>query len=439
MKLENIFNEFDIPSYQQWEETAIKSLKGKSLESLSKVNFDGFKINPLYDKTDFKYEVQLPYETELLNKLPESKANSDIVSSIGSNGILEIAYLLRTYQEYESESVIIYTSANVFENIAKIRALRQLLTAISNETEVQVPKIIVATSDLNKTDLDLENNIIRLTLECFSSVVASADYIYLKSYDSSNENNSTRITRNIYHLLNEESYINSANDSAKGSFFIEEMTEYYAKQSWEKFLILQHIEIEEVNLISMEEASKNYELRLERLNERKSKLVGVNVYTNLNDDAKNFKYESDANRLSEGFENLKIKASKYRTKYESDPKINLFIFGDFKILKPRIDFIKDFLQIGGFSLGEMYFDNLEEALSTMKLEACPWNVIISDDNSYSDLLPDILNASKQAELNIAIAGMPKDSKRFLDLGVQKFIHIKSNIFEELNIIWEDYS
>lgn len=441
MELKKDFTEFDLPSEEQWLKVAESSLNGKPLEKLEKVNSFGFKNKALFS-SDLENDLGNPEKTKLLSKLlPNGYVSSLDLDARGADPITQISYLLRLVQEEKKANVLISTDGNVFINIAKLRALRKLLNALENENIISDITITVTSTMLNKSNLDVNNNILRLTLECFSSIVGGADFLHLNDFKGNGGEFEKRITNNIYHILNEESYLNNAVDPAKGSSYIEELTEYIANLSWNRFHQLQEMDIHTAFNKSKISADRHFEILSDEINSRKKKMIGVNIYPYPEDKISNFNIGGAEKRLSHAYEIFRVNASNYFIKNQNEATINIYCFGKLKEYKARLDFITDFFEVGAFKIVSKEFELSEDAINTILLEENPVNVILANDKIYKELIPELSKAikAKNDELELIIAGYPKDdAERYQKNGIDRFIHIKSNIFNELTKTWEKF-
>ncbi|MEZ4798401.1 MAG: methylmalonyl-CoA mutase family protein [Flavobacteriales bacterium] len=135
------------------------------------------------------------------------------------------------------------TSSSYFPEIAKYRAFRTLYAnVISAYSPVHSctlnPYVVASTSTYLQTTLDIHNNLLRNTSQAMSAIIGNVDVSIVSSYNSlleSNDEDALRWSRNIMHLLREESYFCELEDVSKGSFYIEYLTDELAEKSWEMF------------------------------------------------------------------------------------------------------------------------------------------------------------------------------------------------------------
>lgn len=141
------------------------------------------------------------------------------------------------------------TSSSYFPEIAKYRAFRTLYAnVISAYSPVHSctlnPFVIASTSTYLQSTLDIHNNLLRSTSQAMSAIIGNVDVSYAASYNSlvqSNDEDALRWSRNIMHLLREESYFCELEDVSKGSYYIEYLTDELTEKSWEMFLWIEEL------------------------------------------------------------------------------------------------------------------------------------------------------------------------------------------------------
>ncbi len=216
--------------------------------------------------------------------------------------IQQVAYTLAHANEYlnrienfdKNITVEVAVGGNYFFEIAKIRAIRLTLNALTEAYSSNITFHIVAKpTRRNKTIYDYNVNMLRTTTECMSAVLGGADAVENLAYDAvfhkTNEFGE-RISRNQLLILKEESYFDKVNNPADGTYYIENLTNQLAEKGLELFkdieknggLISQLIEGTIQRKISESEAKEQT-----LFNEGKEVLLGTNKYPNAQDQMKN--------------------------------------------------------------------------------------------------------------------------------------------------------
>lgn len=449
MKFNYQLDSFQKLSFEEWL-TQVEKQLGKPISSLYSKTYEGIDIKPIYQNNQLENILKNKNKTKIY-KPNENQYDSVLYFSDhlkdGIDAITEIAFIVnQVLNEYEkgNKSFLIVTGINVefYVAITKFRALRFLLDSLIDNLKINDLKfdILASVSFLNKTYLDKENNIIRQTTEMIAAVLGNADYIQQVPFNLDyNDKFSSRISENIFNIIEKETYLTSILDPVKGSYFFESFTSEYIKSSFELFK--KFCELDQEELFSEIEKIKkeNYQQRLDNLKSRKEKLIGVNVYSN----NKDLIEKTNNLGLSKYFEEFRIKAKNFESANAEKPTIYIATFGKLATIKPRIDFITDFFNCGGFNCEiSNQFETIEDAISLIDIKSPKICIILSNDETYKEIVPELTTNLKKLnpELKLYIAGKPEDDyKRYKELGIDNFIHISSNIYEELEIAWQIYS
>jgi len=186
-----------------------------------------------------RYHNQLP-----LGKfhIIESAAHEDVAEEIAHialayTAIIEQVEIAET-NVLDALSISIRLTDLFMVNIAKIRALKIILSQIKDAYQLQVetPQIKASSAQSTLGD-DADYNKIKLMPHALSGLIGGVDELFLPSSDTALEQNhfSHRISRNISHLLQLESFMERVIDPAAGSYYIETLTDKIAAQSWSIF------------------------------------------------------------------------------------------------------------------------------------------------------------------------------------------------------------
>lgn len=123
-----------------------------------------------------------------------------------------------------------------FPFLAKVRALRVLVHQVYKAWGVSVPplKIIAELDEATLTE-DENYNRIKMTSQALSAVTAGIDTLFLSTPKGEETDFSRRISLNIQHLLQQESFMGRVADPAAGSYFIDHLTKELAEKAWALF------------------------------------------------------------------------------------------------------------------------------------------------------------------------------------------------------------
>ena len=171
--------------------------------------------------------------------------SGDLYQNCGATITQQLAYTLAHANEYldkfggAATKNIHFTfsvGSNYFFEIAKLRAFRILWATLIEVYDIEDTEahIFVQPSLRNKTLYDYNVNLIRTTSECMSAVLGAANTISNVSYDAifhkSNEFGE-RISRNQLLILQQESNLEEAQNSADGSYYLDSITQQLAENA----------------------------------------------------------------------------------------------------------------------------------------------------------------------------------------------------------------
>lgn len=304
---------------------AFQALELESIESL--LNFIKSKKARIYLHLDpighlarsGNWFYDLKKDHEVLNKIYDLASKTEGVSSLnvdlslyqnaGANMVQQLAYGLAHANEYlnhfknESPSseqhqfpilFKVSVGGNYFFEIAKLRALRWLWKTLASEYNIESEcHILAMPSRRNKTLYDYNVNLLRTTSECMSAILGGADTVCNHAYDSIYHKDNEfgrRIARNQLLLLKEESYFDQASTAAKGSYYVETLTEQLAGKALQLFKqieksggFLDALKKGQIQQKIRESADKEQQ----RFDDGQSILLGTNKFQNPEDRMKN--------------------------------------------------------------------------------------------------------------------------------------------------------
>lgn len=141
-------------------------------------------------------------------------------------------------------------------------------------------------------------------------------------------------------------------------------------------------------------------------------------------------------RMGEIFEEMRQSTQAASAKDVNSTKICLVNFGQLKEFKGRNDFSSDFFQVAGLEMvntdGAMDADAGIEQVKSTDFKVY---VICSTDDRYATIVPDFAKKLKEIKPNakLILAGYPAELiESFKVVGVDDFIHIKTNIYDFLS-------
>ncbi len=125
-------------------------------------------------------------------------------------------------------------------NIAKVRAIRRTLRTLVASYNGQTSMDIKISGILSENCMtsDVNYNRIKSSAIALSGTISGIDRLQIfnqKFCDTEDEMFSRRIAQNVSNILSLESYLTKVADPAKGSYYIESLTEELALKSWTQF------------------------------------------------------------------------------------------------------------------------------------------------------------------------------------------------------------
>ena len=238
-------------------------------------------------------------------KVPHTLAvDTTIYQNAGANIVQQLAYGLAHANEYlnhlntlgvkgQTVTFKVAVGTNYFFEIAKIRALRLLWEQLTEVYGIPTTcHILTVPTRRNKTLYDYNTNMLRTTTECMAAVLGGSDTVCNAAYDAIYHKSNAfgdRIALNQLVLLKSESYLNTIDNAADGSYYIETLTRQLAQQALALFKTLEKgggFLRQLVNHTIQKKISESAQKEQKSFDEGKEVLVGTNTYSNPNDKMK---------------------------------------------------------------------------------------------------------------------------------------------------------
>lgn len=304
-------------------------------------------ISGQYHNTVFEDLAELIHYTHHRPQVKVLTINTNNLHNAGANAVQELAFGIATAVEYihqltdlgldlhlllRNVEFSMGTGSNYFMEIAKFRALRilwkQVLAGYKVDSAEFPLSVHAQTSVWNKTISDVYVNMLRSTTEAMSAVIGGSDALSVLPYNdffTEPDEFARRIARNVSTLLKEESYLDKVVDAASGAYYIENLTQSLAKQSWALF---QQTEQQGGFMKAFKAGfvqtaiEKTANERIANAEAGKDVLVGTNKYQNTEEVLDNIPEDAEdttaqnglrllrLRRVSEGIERERAKASK---------------------------------------------------------------------------------------------------------------------------------
>lgn len=477
-------------SYPQTLDLFLAYLKANNLDAskvYGSINFDPFSYLLTHGDFYTTFEnnlVEADYVIKLCAKsLPNFKVitvNGHYFHNAGAAIIQELAFTLASANDYlcslinKGENVDQLTpkfmfsfavGSNYFMEIAKVRAARLLWAKIVEQympANMESMQIFIhnTTSMWNKTVYDPYVNMLRTTTEAMSAAIGGADSITVIPFDEpykDADDFSSHIARNQQIILKEESYLDKIVDPSAGSYYIENLTDSIAHHAWDLFKKVEEkggfAEAVKAGFIQ-NEIEKTAQIRDLEYANRKTTILGTNQYPNplesmidqIQEDGeeaveKPSKYKKlNIYRGSEPFEDLRLATEIFVKEGNKKPAVFLLTYGNLAMRKARATFASNFFGCAGYDIIDNNgFNTAEEGINAALESKAEIVVVCSSDEEYIEIVPIITKALKSAdaEINVTVAGYPKEQiEEFKSIGVDEFIHVKSNLITTLNAYHE---
>jgi len=398
--------------------------------------------------------------------------NGKFFGNSGSSLVQELAFSLAQGAEYlirltdaglnvsELASKIKFNfsiSGNYFFEIARLRAARFLWAKIVESfhpENKEAARMVVhcETGETNKTLYDPYVNLLRTQTEVMSAILGGADSVSVQPFDGVFRNPrdfSERLARNQQILLKEEAHFDKTADPGAGSYYIENLTDAFIREAWDLFLAIQNqggfpmalrkgfVQGEIKRIAS--ERDRNYAFRREYLlgvtrfpdvSEQLDPGMDSSVLTPGDFTDEGAEVETlKPYRAARAFEELRYKTDVYAKKNKR-PEVFILPLGNLTMRKARAQFSSDFFAVAGFKATDNNgFQSVEDGMKALRKTEAQIIVVCSSDEEYATLAPEI--AKKLDSGILVIAGNPSSRAELEEKGITNFIHLKSNILEEL--------
>jgi len=366
----------------------------------------------------------------------------------GATIVQQIAFTLSLAVEYLDElsgrgiplttvlrnmQFLISIDTHYFFEIAKLRALRWLWSAIvkvteADPTEAAALRIHATSSRWHATTFDPHTNILRTTTEAMSAITGGCDSLSIAPFDitfKADNPFSERIARNIPLLLKHEAYLDQALDPAAGSYYLESLTEEMAEKAWALFQ-----EIEELGGFTAAIHSGFIPGQIAGVAQEKFKdvatgqdvLVGTNKFANKQEKI-NFDAEAlmqgryfDTSRASYPFEVMRLAAYLHYQKKHQRPKAIVAIIGTDIQEHIHGAFAKEFFECGDFDTDILHFNSVSAALEKLLFIECRAIVFSSTEKEYERFSLHFTEALKKHKNRplLILAAPPEEMKEELE-------------------------
>lgn len=363
-------------------------------------------------------------------------------------------------------------SSNYFMELAKFRAARMLWAQIAEQYK-PIEKadckmaLHAVTSRFNQTLYDAHVNLLRSQTEAMSAALAGVDSLTVTPFDvpyKTPDEFSERIARNQQFLLKEESHLDKVADPAGGSYYVETLTVSIAKEAWKLFLEVEDkggffacVDNGDVQKAVNASAAKRHE----DMARRKEILLGTNQFPNFNEFAADkIAVDSSAaaeeaavkgeaqeghscgcggncatdpektlntKRMASDFELLRLATEAASNR----PKVFMLTIGNLAMRLARAQFSSNFFGCAGYEIiDNIGFQSVKEGIDAAMEAKADIVVLCSSDDEYAEFAPEAFKLL-DGKAEFVVAGAPACTDDLKALGINNFIHVKSNVLQTL--------
>ncbi|WP_237144159.1 methylmalonyl-CoA mutase family protein [Pontibacter pamirensis] len=452
--IDYLINQIDLSKHtvsytlQEQPKSFLKGLYAALKEKkVSHRNLHGF-VN--YDPMTGKGSLTHDENKNIIQVLDLTKDSSDFYgitvdgtnfSSIGASVTQEIAYTISAAVAYvhrltkageHLSSVLrnmqfsMAAGTNYFFEVVKLRVIRLLWAAVVEAYQAEPAfagklRIHSSTSSWFQTTLDPYMNMLRVTTEAMSAVMAGCDSLTVEPFDSTFEKPgefSERIARNVSIILKEEAYLDKALDPAAGSYYLESLTNELASSAWELFKKVEGQGGFEAAydsgfiLGSITEVSRR---KFRNVATGRDVLVGTNKYPNpkekidFDPEALIQSADFDTTRAAYPTEVMRMATELHLRKRKRRPKAVVAVIGQAVQRHVNATFAQEFFSCAGFDTTVEQFDSVEGASNRLTHAAAEVVVISASEKAYVNEFGSRLR-NHHAKPTIILADDPQQMK-----------------------------
>ncbi len=315
-----------------------------------------------------------------------------------------------------------------FMTVAKVRALRELWARVAEvvgQPESGAAVVHAETSLPMMTQRDPWVNMLRTTLAAFGAGVGGADTVLVFPFDVAIPDGfpgmatsfARRMARNIQLLLLEESHVGRILDPAGGSWFVEDLTEQLARQSWQHFQSIEkHGGFVDARDYIADQIGEIAARRTDDIAHRRTTITGVNEYPDLGEPALPQNDSQDSPlaagnlvRYAAAFETLRDRSDAYLARTGSRPQALLLPLGPLAEHNIRATFAANLLASGGIEAvnpGTVDADGVAKAVADAGSPTVA--VICGTDGRYGTEAAAIVEAARREGIShVCLAGPHK--------------------------------
>ena len=332
-----------------------------------------------------------------------------------------------------------------FSTIAKMRAARRVWARVAEvcgaSAGASAMQQHAVTSRSMTTQRDPWVNILRATVACFAAGVGGADSITVLPFDDAiglPDGFARRLARNTQAVLINEANIARVVDPGGGSWYIESLTDDFARAAWGRF---QLIEAEGgwdravASGLIARQITPAREARTTNVAQRRHLITGVTEFPDVDERrvTRDRPPATTVERYSAPFEALRDR-SDAAAEAGTRPTIYLANVGPIAVHAARTAFAKTFFEIAGIAVRSSEpLDDAAAATRSFTASGEKVVVICSSDKLYDTHAVEVAQALRAAgATRIYLAGNPRENReRFIAAGIDEFVYVGSDALDTL--------
>lgn len=349
------------------------------------------------------------------------------------------------------------SDAEFVPTIAKLRAVRLLWNRILDAAKLEGTSTISSTTAVRMLSVrDPWVNLLRSTVAGFAAGVGGADVVTLMPIDTLYgvpTAQARRISRNIHHILLNESSLGAVSDPSAGAWHIENLTSKLANAAWAIFQSIERQGGAQDYLTSGQMADDigiSFVKRKEEIARRKRGITGVSRFPDLNEEplkvsGVQYAPRQDVeeagvtiNRLpvkrdAEPFEFYQMRNVKRRNEGRKPPLVLVATLGDEVNFSARLGFVQEALDAIGCTV---VVQPVQMALGSPETFNAAAVVLCGSDKDYEmgaeRAVRDLTARSVEA---IWLAGRPRILNQLRQAGVKETLHMGCNMITRAEALW----
>lgn len=324
--------------------------------------------------------------------------------------------------------------ADFVVGIAKLRAARLLWSKVVRALGVEGEGAWIDAfgSHRGLSVLEPHTNLLRGTTMAFAGVIGGAQSVHVAPFDAPTGGASAQaahLARTTQHLLRHECHLGHVVDPAGGSYAYERLTDGLAREAWSIFQELEHLGGAERALKDgswAERVAGSAEARREAVATRRRGLVGVNRYAGPTPPSE--RAAPAPSPLAPVVEAGPFEALRARAQRAPSRRAVVIGVGEARAIKPRMDFAREALEVGGFEVEVLDPAASADAALEAHASAAPIVCVCASDEETEPTLKALAPKLREAGARAVVAaGAPREG-----LDADAFLHRKMDAAETLD-------